>query len=91
MACMMQPMLTGEHMNEWIIAPLLAPDPTGIVSHTPGAKESVGPDNTADNADVDADADADASERRHGDRRDGHEDDADPDFARGIDRRDDVV
>lgn len=68
-------------MNEWIIAPLLEPDPTGIVSHTPGGGAG------ADSAPEEERAD----ERRHGDRRDGHDEEADPDFARGDDRREDAV
>lgn len=65
-------------MNEWIIAPLLEPDPTGIVSHTPGGGDSAPQEEALD-------------DRRHGDRRDGHDEDADPDFARGDDRRDEVL
>ena len=67
-------------MHEWIIAPLLEPDPTGMVAH-----RATGTDD-----DEKADRDAAAGERRHGDRRDNHADEADPDFARGEDRRDDV-
>jgi hypothetical protein len=67
-------------MHEWIIAPLLEPDPTGMVAH-----RATGTDD-----DEKADRDAAAGERRHGDRRDNHDDEADPDFARGEDRRDDV-
>jgi hypothetical protein len=70
-------------MNEWIIAPLLEPDPTGMVSHTPGGKRGEGADSEP--------REQRADERRHGDRRDGHDDDADPDFGRGEDRRDDVL
>jgi hypothetical protein len=70
-------------MNEWIIAPLLEPDPTGVVSHTPGRKGG----SEADSAPLEEGA----GERRHGDRRDGHDDDADPDFGRGEDRRDEVL
>jgi hypothetical protein len=70
-------------MNEWIIAPLLEPDPTGMVSHTPGGKRGEGADSEQ--------REKSADERRHGDRRDGHDDDVDPDFARGEDRRDDVL
>ena len=69
-------------MNEWIIAPLLEPDPTGIVSHTPGGG---GTGTDSDSHEERAD------DRRHGDRRDGHDDDADPDFGRGEDRRDEAV
>lgn len=70
-------------MNEWIIAPLLEPDPTGVVSHTPVAhgNPGAGDEQAEDNAD----------DRRHGDRRDNHDDEADPDFARGEDRREDAV
>jgi hypothetical protein len=70
-------------MNEWIIAPLLEPDPTGVVSHTPGRKGGAGAE--------DAPLEERADERRHGDRRDGHGDEADPDFGRGEDRRDEVL
>lgn len=70
-------------MNEWIIAPLLEPDPTGIVSHTPGRGGSTGTDS--------APQEERADDRRHGDRRDGHDADADPDFGRGEDRREDAV
>lgn len=69
-------------MNEWIIAPLLEPDPTGVVSHTPGGG-GAGADSKPAEETVD--------DRRHGDRRDGHDDEADPDFGRGEDRRDDAV
>jgi hypothetical protein len=68
-------------MNEWIIAPLLEPDPTGIVSHTPGG--GAGPGGAPQEERLD--------ERRHGERRDNHDDEADPDFARGDDRREDAV
>lgn len=68
-------------MNEWIIAPLLEPDPTGVVSHTPGGGDSAGVDGTA--------PEETGGDRRHGDRRDDH--DADPDFGRGEDRRDDAA
>ena len=68
-------------MNEWIIAPLLEPDPTGIVSHTPG--RSTGPEGVPGEERLD--------ERRHGDRRDSHDEDADPDFGRGEDRREEAV
>jgi hypothetical protein len=68
-------------MNEWIIAPLLEPDPTGMVAHRTAADEGAG--NAAPEETVD--------DRRHGDRRDSHDDEADPDFARGDDRRGDVV
>jgi hypothetical protein len=72
-------------MNEWIIAPLLEPDPTGLVSHAPGGKRGQGADSEP--------REQGADERRHGDRRSGHDDDddADPDFGRGEDRRDDVL
>lgn len=69
-------------MNEWIIAPLLEPDPTGIVSHTPGGGGTQ-PQGAPQEEAVD--------DRRHGDRRDGHDDDADPDFGRGEDRREEAV
>jgi hypothetical protein len=68
-------------MNEWIIAPLLEPDPTGMVAHRSTAPEDAG--SLARDGVVD--------DRRHGDRRDQHDDDADPDFARGEDRRDEVL
>jgi hypothetical protein len=45
-------------MHEWIIAPLLEPDPTGMVAHRAAGTED--------------------------------DDEADPDFARGEDRRDDA-
>ena len=70
-------------MNEWIIAPLLEPDPTGVVSHTPGGIGGGGADSAPPEEPVD--------DRRHGDRRDNHDDEADPDFARGEDRREDAV
>jgi hypothetical protein len=68
-------------MNEWIIAPLLEPDPTGLVSHRPAAHQGAG---AAPRKEAGAD-------RRHGDRRDTHGDEADPDFGRGEDRREDVL
>jgi len=72
-------------MNEWIIAPLLEPDPTGVVSHTPGGPGSAGTGSAPQEEHADDD-------RRHGDRRDHtHDDEADPDFARGEDRREDAV
>ncbi|KQQ91666.1 hypothetical protein [Massilia sp. Leaf139] len=67
-------------MNEWIIAPLLAPDPTGIVSHRPSGNEEAG-----------GAPQEEAGDRRHGDRRDNHDEEADPDFARGEDRREDAM
>jgi hypothetical protein len=70
-------------MNEWIIAPLLEPDPTGVVSHTPVAHGNPGAGGEQ--------AEEHADDRRHGDRRDNHDDEADPDFARGEDRREDAV
>jgi hypothetical protein len=66
-------------MHEWIIAPLLEPDPTGMVAH-----RATGPEEDK------AAREEAAAERRHGDRRDKHDDEADPDFARGEDRRDDA-
>lgn len=66
-------------MNEWIIAPLLAPDPTGMVSHSRSAQGNPGKS-------VEQDVEQ-SDDRRHGDRRDNHDEDADPDFARGDDRR----
>jgi hypothetical protein len=68
-------------MNEWIIAPLLEPDPTGLVSHRPAGNEEAGG----------APREQAGDERRHGERRDARDDEADPDFGRGEDRRDDVV
>jgi hypothetical protein len=68
-------------MNEWIIAPLLEPDPTGLVSQRPADREGA----------AGAPRDQDGADRRHGDRRDTPGDEADPDFGRGEDRRDDVV
>ncbi|XYJ09650.1 hypothetical protein ACSUZJ_20035 [Telluria sp. B2] len=66
-------------MNEWIIAPLLATDPTGAPVHQPGT----------DNAGQDAGKpDEHAGERRGPDRRDTHKDDSDAEFGRGEDRRD---
>jgi hypothetical protein len=62
---------------------LLEPDPTGVVSHTPGAKDGAGANSAPQDEPVD--------DRRHGDRRDQHDDEADPDFARGEDRREDAV
>ena len=70
-------------MNEWIIAPLLEPDPTGVVSHTPSRALGEQAHSTPQEEPVD--------DRRHGDRRDQHDDEADPDFARGEDRREDAV
>ena len=70
-------------MNEWIIAPLLEPDPTGVVSHTPSGNGGKEADSAPQEEPVD--------DRRHGDRRDNHDDEADPDFARGDDRRDEVL
>lgn len=66
-------------MNEWIIAPLLAAD--GTPTHRPGSN----------NSELDTDKqDPPAPERRHGDRRDNHDEEVDTDFARGEDRREDV-
>lgn len=66
-------------MNEWIIAPLLAAD--GTATHRPASNGSeVGKDKHEEPAE----------ERRHGDRRDNHDEDVDTDFARGEDRRDDA-
>lgn len=67
-------------MHEWIIAPLLEPDPTGMVAHrSAGSQDAEKNDQQA------------TGDRRHGERRDSHDEDADPDFGRGEDRRDDVV
>ncbi|QOL49855.1 hypothetical protein [Massilia litorea] len=68
-------------MNEWIIAPLLEPDPTGMIAHRGTSPEEAGQPPHEGVVD----------DRRHGDRRDGHDDEADPDFARGDDRRGDLV
>jgi hypothetical protein len=66
-------------MNEWIIAPLLAAD--GTATHRPDSNGS----------EVDRDKqDEPVEERRHGDRRDNHDEEIDTDFARGEDRREDV-
>ena len=66
-------------MNEWIIAPLLAAD--GTATHRPGSNGSeLGQDKH----------DEPVQERRHGDRRDNHDEEVDTDFARGEDRREDV-
>ena len=61
-------------MHEWIIAPLLATDPTGAPVRQPG-KES---------AETDA---GKSGERRGADRRDTLKDDSDAEFGRGEDRR----
>jgi hypothetical protein len=68
-------------MNEWIIAPLLEPDPTGLVSHRPAGNEGAG----------DAPREEAGDDRRHGERRDTDGDEADPDFGRGEDRRDGLM
>ncbi|THC43909.1 hypothetical protein [Massilia sp. Mn16-1_5] len=68
-------------MNEWIIAPLLEPDPTGMIAHRVSAHSADGQD----------EAEEENGERRHGDRRDNRDDEADPDFGRGEDRREDVL
>jgi hypothetical protein len=66
-------------MNECIIAPSLAVDGTAV--HRPGSNGS----------DVAKDKqDEPMEERRHGDRRDNHDEEVDTDFARGEDRREDV-
>ena len=66
-------------MNEWIIAPLLAAD--GTATHRPASNDSeAGPDKHDEKTD----------DRRHGDRRDNHDEEVDPDFARGEDRRNDL-
>lgn len=64
-------------MNEWIIAPLLATDPTGAPPRQPAGDGGADAGNT-DNRD---------DERRGADRRDTHKDDSDADFGRGEDRR----
>jgi hypothetical protein len=68
-------------MNEWIIAPLLEPDPTGMIGYRGAAHHEAGQDEREE----------ESGDRRHGDRRDNHDDEADPDFGRGEDRRDDAV
>jgi len=68
-------------MNEWIIAPLLEPDPTGMIAHRVSAHRAEGQDEAGE----------ESGDRRHGERRDNHDDEADPDFGRGEDRRDDVL
>ena len=66
-------------MNEWIIAPLLAVD--GTATHRPGSDGSeVGKDKHNEPPE----------ERRHGDRREHHDEEVDTDFARGEDRREDA-
>ena len=74
--------ISEKTMNEWIIAPLLAAD--GTATHRPGSNGSNGSEVGKDKQDEPTE------ERRHGDRRDNHDDEVDPDFARGDDRRDDV-
>jgi len=66
-------------MNEWIIAPLLAAD--GTATHRPASNDSeAGQDKHDEKTD----------DRRHGDRRDNHDEEVDTDFARGEDRREDL-
>ena len=66
-------------MNEWIIAPLLAAD--GTATHRPAGKDSPAEQDKHD---------ANTDDRRHGDRRDQHDEEVDTDFARGEDRRNDL-
>ncbi|MEW6370025.1 MAG: hypothetical protein AB1584_03760 [Pseudomonadota bacterium] len=66
-------------MQEWIIAPLLATDPTGAPVRQPG-KDGAGEDAGK--------TEEQAGDRRGGDRRDTHKDDSDAEFGRGEDRRD---
>lgn len=66
-------------MNEWIIAPLLAAD--GTATHRPGSNGSEVAKDKQDEP---------TEERRHGDRRDNHDEEVDTDFARGDDRREDI-
>ena len=64
-------------MTEWIVAPLLAADPTSRPVYRPEEKETAGaakPEPTTDH-------------RRGADRREPHAD-TDDDFGRGEDRRD---
>lgn len=68
-------------MNEWIIAPLLATDPTGAPLR--------GQDKEAEGA-GDAPNEEHGGERRGHDRRDTQKDDSDADFGRGEDRRDEL-
>ena len=68
-------------MNEWIIAPLLEPDPTGMIAHRTSAHRAEGQD----------EGEEESGDRRHGERRDNRDDEADPDFGRGEDRRDDAM
>ncbi len=66
-------------MQEWIIAPLLATDPTGAPVRSPHEGGGAGEDRP----------DERSGERRGPDRRDTHKDDSDAEFGRGEDRRDD--
>lgn len=68
-------------MNEWIIAPLLAVDPTGLPTHRAAPKPAAEPPPAGEKTE----------ERRHGDRREDHHGERDDDFARGEDRRGDVA
>jgi hypothetical protein len=80
--------LSENNMNEWIIAPLLAAD--GTASHRPASN---GSEAATDKQDEQVEQDGGGQpveERRHGDRRDNHDEQVDTDFARGEDRREDV-
>lgn len=75
-------------MNEWIIAPLLAAD--GTATHRPPSNGSeVVTDKQVEGKEQEQ-QDEPVEERRHGDRRDNHDEEVDTDFARGDDRREDV-
>jgi len=70
-------------MNEWIVAPLLAADPTSRPVYRPEENES-------DSADAATPEEPAADDRRGTDRREPHVD-TDDDFGRGEDRRDTAV
>jgi len=69
-------------MNEWIVAPLLAADPTSQPVYRPSGSEK----QDAGTLDASETTDASGEDRRGNDRREAHED-VDDDFARGEDRR----
>ncbi|QNA88146.1 hypothetical protein G4G28_05925 [Massilia sp. Dwa41.01b] len=69
-------------MSEWIIAPLLAVDPTGLPTYR---QDSTG---TTDNSSAESEDGLDEQgDRRGGERRADHQGEQDDDFARGEDRR----
>lgn len=67
-------------MNEWIVAPLLAPDPTARPLYHAGGNDKQGPEDVPEEQEGD---------RRGADRREPHED-TDDEFGRGEDRRADL-